>query len=216
MRWPLAPAPIYAGREALHPQRPENVDHQRRLRGSLHGVRESRRREVHGVLSRARLARRFHRQRRAEDGHQGQLHHGRLFRQREGAGRERSGRDRARPHHRVQHFESRPAEAGPVRARRMPRRSGGLDQVREGAQGVRQIDLRIRHDPAQDRRNGDPHVREREHDLSRGRRHRSAARRIFMGHARRRKHHAEGGGGVRDGVLFHQSFRVGNARLRGR
>ena len=44
-----------------------------------------------------------------------------------------------------------------------------LDQIRERAQGIRQIDLRIRHDPAQDRRDGDPHVREREHDLSRGR-----------------------------------------------
>ena len=40
---------------------------------------------------------------------------------------------------------------------------------------------RIRHDPAQAGRDGDPHVREREHDVSRGGRHRSAARGLFVG-----------------------------------
>ncbi len=84
-----------ARRQALHPQRPENVDHQRRLCGPVHRVRESRRRKVHGVPGRTRVARRFARRGRTEDGDQGQLDHGRLSRQREGAGRKRAGRSRA-------------------------------------------------------------------------------------------------------------------------
>ncbi len=81
------------------------------IRGSLHRLREGRRRTVLGVSGGARLARRFHRRRRTEDGDQGQFHHGRLSRQRSSAGREPARRNRPRPHHRVQHSESRPSEA---------------------------------------------------------------------------------------------------------
>ncbi len=46
----------FAGRPALDPERPEDVDHQRRLRGCLHRVRKSERREIFGVHRRARLS----------------------------------------------------------------------------------------------------------------------------------------------------------------
>ena len=49
-----------ARRHALHPQRPEDVDHQRRRGRSVHGLRQNRRREVHGVSGRARVPRREH------------------------------------------------------------------------------------------------------------------------------------------------------------
>ena len=62
-------------RHALRPQRPEDVDHQRRRGRSVHRLRQSRRREVHGVSGGARVSRRQLRRRRKEDGHQGQLHH---------------------------------------------------------------------------------------------------------------------------------------------
>ena len=41
-------------------------------------------------------------------------------------------------------------------------------ELRQGAQGIRQIDRRVRHDPAQAGRNGDPDLRHRIDDLSRG------------------------------------------------
>ncbi len=104
-----------------------------------------------------------------------------LFRQREGAGGKRSGRNRPRPHHRVQHSEHRPAEAGRVRLRRRQGSAARFAQVRQGAQGVRQIDRRVRHDPAQAGRNGDPHLRHRIGDLSRGGADREPARRLFVG-----------------------------------
>ncbi len=44
-----------ARRHALHPQRPEDVDHQRRQGRSLHRLRQSRRREVHRVPRRAQF-----------------------------------------------------------------------------------------------------------------------------------------------------------------
>ena len=59
---------------------------------------------------------------------------------------------------------------GPFAIRRLPRRPGRRHPVRQGTQSLRQIDLRIRHDPAQNRRDGAAHVRQRKHDLSRGRR----------------------------------------------
>ncbi len=49
----------FARRQALHPERREDVDHQRRLRRSVHSLREDRRREVLGVSGRARLSRDF-------------------------------------------------------------------------------------------------------------------------------------------------------------
>ena len=74
-------ADLSAGRHALHPQRPEDVDHQRRRGRPVHGVRQSRRRAVHRVPGRAGVARSLRRRRRKEDGHQRQLHHARLLRQ---------------------------------------------------------------------------------------------------------------------------------------
>ncbi len=41
------------GRPSLRAQRPEDVDHQRRVRRSLHDLREGRRRTIHGVPRRA-------------------------------------------------------------------------------------------------------------------------------------------------------------------
>ena len=128
---------------ALHPQRPEDVDHERRQSRSLHRLRENRRRAVHGVPGRARIPRRIERRRRKEDGHQGQFHHARLPRQRAGAGRKRAGRNRPRPHHRLQHPEPRPPEARPVRRRRREERSAGLARLRERPQGLRHDDLAI-------------------------------------------------------------------------
>ncbi len=57
---------------------------------------------------------------------------------------------------------------GPFAQWRLPRGSGRRDSVRERTQGVRQIDQRIRHDPAQDCRDGCADVCQREHDVSRG------------------------------------------------
>ena len=54
-------------------------------------------------------------------------------------------------------------------------------QVRQGAQGVRHDHRAIRHDPAQAGRDGDPHLRRRVHDLSRGGPDRSAARGLLLG-----------------------------------
>ena len=45
-----------AARRQLHPQRREDVDHQRRVRRPLHRLCESRRRAVHGVSRRAQLS----------------------------------------------------------------------------------------------------------------------------------------------------------------
>ncbi len=47
------------GRQALHPQRPENVDHQRRRGRSVHHLRESRWREIHRISGRAQVSRAF-------------------------------------------------------------------------------------------------------------------------------------------------------------
>ena len=55
-------------RRQLPPLGREDVDHQRRLRGSVHRLREGRRRALLGVHCRARVRRRHERQRRAQDG----------------------------------------------------------------------------------------------------------------------------------------------------
>ena len=114
------------------------------------------------------VARRFHGRGRKEDGAQRQLHHGGIFRQRQSAGGKCFGRDRARPHHRVQHSEPGAVEAGRVRAWRREPDSGGVHSLRQGAQGLRQIDRRIRHDPGKARGDGRSHVCERKHGVPRG------------------------------------------------
>ena len=55
-------------RRQLPPVGREDVDHQRRLRGIVHRLREGRRRALLGVHRRARVRRRHERQRRAQDG----------------------------------------------------------------------------------------------------------------------------------------------------
>ena len=55
-----------AGGRQLPPHRREDVDHQRRLRRSLHRLCQGRRRAVHRLPRRARLSRREHRQGRAQ------------------------------------------------------------------------------------------------------------------------------------------------------
>ena len=52
-------------RKALRPQRTEDVDHQRRLRGRVHRVRKGRWRDVYGVYRRTYLSGRFSSSRRA-------------------------------------------------------------------------------------------------------------------------------------------------------
>ena len=169
----------------LHPQRPEDVDHQRRRGRPVHRLRQGRRREVHRVPGGARFSRRSARRRRKEDGNQGQLHHRRLSRQRQGAGGKRARRDRARPHHRVQHPEPRAPEAGAVlRWAASKDVLAASPEIRQGAQGVRESHRRIRHDPAQAGRDGDPDLRGRVHDLSRGGADRGAACRTSRGTSR--------------------------------
>ena len=65
-----------------------------------------------------------------------------------GAGGKCSGRNRPRPHHRVQHPEHRPPEAGRVRLRRRQGSAARFAEVCPGAQGVWKVDRRIRTDPA--------------------------------------------------------------------
>ena len=102
------------------------------------------------------------RPRRKEDGHQGQFHHRHLPRQRQGARGKPARRNRPRPHHRVQHPEPRPPEAGAVRRRR---RQGGAATISAKYAKERKAFgttiARVRHDPAQAGRDGDPDLRHR-------------------------------------------------------
>ena len=59
----------FARRQKLDPERPENVDHQRRLCRRVHRLRESGRRKIFLLHRRARLSRLFRRRRRKKDGH---------------------------------------------------------------------------------------------------------------------------------------------------
>ena len=59
-----------------------------------------------------------------------------------GAGGEPAGRGRQGPPHRVQHPEHRPLQAGRGLRRRRAQQLAGRHPVRQGAQGVRQVDLR--------------------------------------------------------------------------
>ncbi len=86
-----------------------------------------------------------------------------LSRQRESARRERARRNRPRAHHRFQHSEPGPPEAGPVRRGRRQGSAARFAEVRQGTQGLRQIHRRVRHDPAQAGRDGDPDFRRRIH-----------------------------------------------------
>ena len=60
--------------ESLHPERREDVDHQCRLRRPVYGVRQGRRREIHGVSGRRNFPWLLGRRRRAQDGHSRIVH----------------------------------------------------------------------------------------------------------------------------------------------
>ena len=77
----------FSRRQELDSERPEDVDHQRRLRRRLHRLRESRRREILLLHRRARLSRLLRRRRRKKDGPEGQLDRADLFRELPGAQR---------------------------------------------------------------------------------------------------------------------------------
>jgi alkylation response protein AidB-like acyl-CoA dehydrogenase len=72
-------AGAFAGRTLLDPERAEDVDHQRRLRGRVHRIRESRRRKILLLHCRARVSRFFIGRGRKKDGPQGQLDHSPVF-----------------------------------------------------------------------------------------------------------------------------------------
>ena len=159
-------------RHTLRPQWPEDVDHQRRVRPTC---------TPSSPRSAARSSPRFSWSA-AWPACQSALKKRRwasraappppvYFDNVQGACRERARRDRARPHHRVQHPEPRPVEARSVRRRRSEgcARRQSLKYAKE-RKGVRQEHLRIRHDPAQARRDGDPHLRCRDDELPRYRR----------------------------------------------
>ena len=113
------PRRAFARRQALHPERREDVDHQRRLRRPVHRLRQSRRREVHCVSGRERLPRLLHRRGRTQDGHPRLLHLPAHPQRLQSAGGKRARRNRQGPHHRLQHPERRPLQAGRhVRRRR--------------------------------------------------------------------------------------------------
>ena len=103
-------------------ERPEDVDHQRRLRRSVHDLREGRRRQVHRVPGGA-LDGRDERARRDQARARRIVDDGADARQREGAGRERARHDRPGPQGRVQRAELRAREARrPQHVRRPHRR----------------------------------------------------------------------------------------------
>ena len=164
-----------ARRPALRAQRPEDVDHQRRLRRSVHDLREGRRRQVHGVPGRARDGR-GQRARRDQARARRLVDHRADARQRQGAGRERARHDRPGPQGRVQRAELRPRQAR--RAQHVGRQAGARPrrELREGAAAVRQGDRRVRPDQAEARRDGDPRLRRRRDVVPHARRRRSRAR----------------------------------------
>ena len=133
----------FAGRQELDSERAENVDHERRIRGRVHGVRESGRREIFLLHRGARHAGIFRGRGRKKDGHPGQLDGAAIFRECAGAEGKPAARNRARAHCGVQH-----AECGALLARRvLPGRreedSGSFVEICEGADGIRQNDLAI-------------------------------------------------------------------------
>ena len=179
----------FARRHALRPQRPEDVDHQRRQGRSLHRLRENRRRAVHGVSGRARFPRRL-----------------------AAAPKKRRWASRAVPPRAV-FFDNVPVpvenvlgeigrghiiafnilnigrlKLGAVRRRRRRRTCSqiSLTYAKERKAFGTTI-VAFRHDPAQAGRDGDPHLRRRIDDLSRGGPDREPSRRFLLGRARCRR-----------------------------
>ena len=158
-RWPPDPRRSQRRRQALRPQRPEDVDHQRRRGGSLHRLRQGRT---------ARSSRRSWSSAR--------------FPACSPAPKKRRWASRAAPPRAV-YFDNVKVPVENVlgeigrghiiafnilnlgRLKLGPFAVGGakdvlrdLAQVRQGAQGVRQVHRRVRHDPAQAGRDGDSHL----------------------------------------------------------
>ena len=102
--------------------RVEAVHHQRRLRRSVHGVREGGRRAVHRVPGRARRARADHRSRGAQARHPRQLDLPAVPRGLHDPDRRGAGDDRPGAQDRLQHPEHRALEAG----RRVGRRARSI------------------------------------------------------------------------------------------
>ncbi len=103
-------------------------------------------------LDRARHSRPDRRRRGAQAGHSRLVHLPARAAGLQGSGREPAWRAGQGPPHRLQR-----AERGPLQARRGLRgrsapRAGAHDSLRQGAQGLRQVDRRVRPDPAQDLR----------------------------------------------------------------
>ena len=84
----------------------------------------------------------------------------------QGAGGERAGRDRQRAHHRLQHPERRPLQAGRELRRRRAHFAAARHRLRQGAQGLRQEHRRLRPDPRKAGADGGRHLRRRVDGLS--------------------------------------------------
>ena len=100
------------GRHALHPERAEDVDHQRGIRGSVRGVRQGGWRKVHRVHRGAEIPRLQTRQRRTQDGDSRQLDDADFPGKLHGAEGKRAARNRPRAHRRVQRAERGAVYAG--------------------------------------------------------------------------------------------------------
>ena len=120
-------------------ERREALDHQRRDRGLLHGVRPHRRarRQGHGLHRRGGLAGRQPRRARGQDGHSRLVHDHRRLRRRARAGRERARRRRQGLQGRDGHPEQRPHRPGRRRGRRHEGADPPVRRAGAGAQAVR-------------------------------------------------------------------------------
>ena len=147
-------------REELDPQRPEDVDHQRRLRRRLHRLRQSGRREILLLHRGARVPGLYARRRREKDGFARQLHHADLFRELPRCPKENLLHEIGRGH--IVAFNILNVGRFTLGAYCL----GGskkvleaLRAIRQGAHRVRPAHRRIRPDPRQAWRNGHPHLR---------------------------------------------------------
>ena len=140
------------GRRQLRALGREDVDHQRRLRRPLRRLRQGRRRAVHGVPGRARLAGRDLGQGRAQDGPPRLLDHAGDPPGREGARRCRARRGRQGPQGGLQRPQLRPLQARRDGPRRGPDHGRRRGEVRGLTPPVRRADRHLRRHQAQARR----------------------------------------------------------------
>ena len=160
------PRGAVAGRQALHPERRENVDHQCGLRGPVHRVRQGRRREVLRVSGRGDTPGFDRRRGGAQARHPRLVHLPADPHRLQGSRREPARRNRQGPPHRLQHPQHRPLQAGRSCVGGAKHSLRKRHSLCEGAQGLRQDHHRIRPDPAEDLAEcADRHLRRREHGL---------------------------------------------------